>query len=323
LRILKGHAVASDDSEAESPTECSRCFWLHVLRRSYQRSSADNVGVLAAAVAYYAFLSLFPALIAAISMWGLLLDREAAVTQAQMLTRDLPAEAASLITDQLQTLAQQDAGGLGLGFGVTLLLALWSASGAVATLVKAIGIAYGEDDDRGFVKSRALSLTLTVGGIAFVIVSLGLVAALPPVVRLLDVGPVAGAVLLVVRWLFLLLLVTVALAVLYRMGPDRADARLRWFSPGAMVASVLWLLGSALFSVYVSDFGSYGDTYGPLAGVAILLLWLYLTALVVLLGAEINAETERQTGQDTTTGPASPRGSGGAYVADEKPSEVS
>jgi len=257
-------------------------------------------------------------MIALISVWGLVVGSDEASTQAEGLTEGLPAEASEIITTQMETVASQDSG-LGIALVVSVLLALWSASGGTANLVKAVNIAYDEEESRGFVKVRALALALTLGAIVFLILSVALVAVVPPVLEALGLGVVGTVLAQVARWVLLVALVAGALAVVYRFAPDRDDPKLRWASLGAVLATVLWVIGSIAFSLYVSNFGSYGETYGAIAGVAILMLWLYLTAYIILLGAEINAETEKQTARDTTKGPEQPMGSRDAVAADRQP----
>jgi membrane protein len=201
----------------------------------------------------------------------------------------------------------------------TLLVALWSASGGVGNLVTAINIAYDEDKKRGFVKDKLIAVSLTVGAIVFMLVVVFLVAGVPVAFELLGFGGPLRWLAEVVRWVLLAVLVMVALAVLYRVAPDRDAPKFRWTSSGAIVATVLWLLASAAFSLYVTLFGNYAKTYGALAGVVVLLLWMWITNYAVLLGAEINAETEEQTVKDSTRGPDRPLGQRGAVKADSLP----
>ncbi|MGE4006922.1 YihY/virulence factor BrkB family protein, partial [Pseudonocardia sp.] len=167
-----------------------------------------------------------------------------------------------------------------------------------------------------FLKLRGTALLLTLGAVVFVLVAVALVAAMPALFDALGLGGVGLVLAQVVRWVLLVALVVVALAVVYRVAPDRDAPRFRWVSVGAVVATVLWVVGSVVFSLYVDNFGSYNKTYGALAGVIVLLLWLYLTGYIVLLGAEVNAESERQTARDTTRGPEEPMGTRGAEAAD-------
>ncbi|MGJ7439459.1 YihY/virulence factor BrkB family protein [Aquipuribacter sp. MA13-6] len=302
--------------DATKPSEIPAAGWKQIVTRAFAEAKADNVPMLAGGVAFFAFLALFPAMIALISVWGLVVDDPSA--QAASLTEGMPAEASEIITTQMENVAGQDSG-LGVALVISVLLALWSASGGTANLVKAVNVAYDEEESRGFITIRLLALALTLGAILFLIVSVGLVAVVPPVLDGLGLGVVGTVLAQVARWVLLVALVAAALAVVYRFAPDRDDPKLRWASLGAVVATVLWVLGSIAFSLYVSNFGSYGETYGAIAGVAILMLWLFLTAYVVLLGAEINAEMEKQTTRDTTKGPEQPMGERDAVAADELP----
>jgi membrane protein len=196
---------------------------------------------------------------------------------------------------------------------------VWSASGGVGNLITAVNVAYDEAETRGFVKLRLTSLALTLGAIAFVLITFGLVAVVPAVLDALPLGVVGAVLAQVVRWLLLLGVMAGSLAVLYRVAPDRDAPRFRWVSLGSVVVTVVWALVSLLFSFYVNNFGSYDKTYGAIAGVIVLMLWLYLTCYLVLLGAEINAETEHQTAQDTTEGEPRPMGERGAEMADTLP----
>ena len=305
--------------QADTPREIPAAGWKQVVKRSFAESKADNVPMLAAGVAFFAFLSLFPAMIALITVWGLVQSPQQAAQQAESLTQGLPETASRLITRQLESIAADGSGALTFGLVVSLLLALWSASGGTANLIKAVNVAYDEDETRGFVKLRGLALLLTLGAIVFVIASVTLVAVVPPVLDALGLGIVGSILAQVARWVLLVALVAVALAVVYRFAPDRDDPKLSWASLGAVVATVVWIIGSIGFSIYVSRFGSYGETYGAIAGVAILMLWLFLTSYIILLGAEINAETERQTDRDTTVGEPQPKGSRDAEAADSTP----
>lgn len=306
--------------EAETPAEIPAAGWRQVVRRAWRETRADGIPLLAAGVAFYGFLALFPTLIAAVTLYGLIADPAQVEEQIRSLSEALPAESATLIGDQLREITRTSDRALGLGLAVSLFGALFSASGGVANLVKAINLAYDEEETRGFVKLRALALLLTLGTVVFMVVAVGLVAVLPVALDSLGLGGVGQAVAGVLRWVGLLVFMTGALSVLYRLAPDRNDPRFSWVTLGAAVATVLWLLGSAGFSLYVGNFGSYGKTYGTLAGVVVLMLWLFLTAFVVLFGAEINSEAEQQTAQDSTVGPPEPLGERRAVKADSIPS---
>lgn len=291
------------------------------MKRAWGEAKSDQLPLLAAGVAFYSFLAVFPAMIAAVMLYGLVRDPGDVQREVDDLSRALPSDAASVLTTQLEAITSTSSGSLGLGLLVSLILALWSASGGVGSIMSAVNIAYDEEETRGFVKRKLLSLGLTVAAIVFVIVTISLVAVAPALLdNLVDAGPVRWG-LEAARWVGLVVAMSIALAVLYKVAPDRDDAELRWVSVGAVVATVLWLVASVGFSLYVDNFGSYNKTYGALAGVVVLLLWLWLTMYVVLLGAEINAEAEQQTAADTTVGPDEPLGERGAVKADSVPDD--
>jgi membrane protein len=262
----------------------------------------DNVSLLAAGIAFYAMLAIFPAIIALVTIYGMVADPAQVESQVGEFAKSLPAGADQLITEQLKNVVNAGQQSLSIGLALSLLAVLWSVSSGVQGLVKALNVVYDERETRGFVKLRGLSLLLTLGAIVVAVVALILITVFPGVVDNLELGQAGKLAASVVRWVVLALLVLVA--------------RWRWVSGGAVVALVLWLLGSIGFSWYVDNFGKYNQTYGALAAVIILLLWLYLSAFAVLLGAELDAETERQTARDTTTGPERPLGERDAAVAD-------
>jgi membrane protein len=228
----------------------------------------------------------------------------------------LPPQAAEVLLTQLHDLASTDRTALGFGAIAGLLLALWSASAAVRTLMEALNVAYDEEESRGFIRFYGTALLLTLAGIVGVILAIGLVVALPAVLGLAGPSSVVDILLRIVRWPILALLAIVGFAVVYRYGPSRREPRWRWVSWGATVAVALWIVGSALFSLYVTRFGNYNETYGAAGAVVILLMWFLLSSYAILIGAEINAATERQTRKDTTAGGDKPMGARGAYTAD-------
>lgn len=301
---------------ADSPTEVSATGWKQILKRVIGQIREDNVGLMAGGVAYYAMLSLFPALAAIVMIYGLVADPQQVSETMGSVLEALPRSAAGLVEGQLQDVASTSSGALGIGVVITILTSLWSASAGMKGLIGGINSAYDERESRSFVPLRGLALGLTLGAIVGLLVAIALIAVLPNILEALGLDALQPLVTWG-RWPLLALLVVGALAVLYKVAPDRDDAELEWVSPGSIAATVLWLLGSAAFSIYVSNFGSYDQTYGALGGVIVLLLWLFLTGFVVLLGAELNAEAERQTAADTTVGATEPMGQRDADAADE------
>ncbi|HET7477478.1 MAG TPA: YihY/virulence factor BrkB family protein [Dermatophilaceae bacterium] len=308
-------------ADAETPAQIPARGWLQILRRSWKEAGKDQVPLLAAGVAFYGFLSIFPAMVALILSYAMVADPSTLSAQVASMTEALPADARQLIISQLQALATSQGRTVGLGAAVAILLALWSAAGGIGNLMTAINAAYDEEETRGFVRRKAMALLFTLAAIVFMLVVLVLVAAVPALLDQVD-SALVRFLLQVLRWALLAGAVTVALAVLYRYSPSRDEPKLRWVSVGAVTATVLWLVASAGFSLYVSYFGNYAKTYGALASVVVLLFWLWITAYAVLLGAEMNAESEEQTVADTTKGPPQPIGSRGAVKADSTPGDT-
>jgi membrane protein len=303
---------------ADKPTEIPKRGWLQIVKRGWAEAKADQVPLLGAGVAFYGFLALFPALIALVLIYGLVADPAQIASQIGQLTAALPDEVSKIITDQLQLLSTQQTKA-GIGAVLAIALALWAASGGMSNLMTAISTAYDEEEKRSFVKKRLLALALTLGAIVFLIVMLSLVAVFPVLADMIDSG-VVRVLLQIVRWALIAVLVSLALAVLYRVAPDRDAPKVRWVSVGAVAATVLWLLASVGFSLYVANFSSYAKTYGAIAGIVVTLMWLWITSYAILLGAEVNAESEQQTVQDTTKGPEAPLGQRDAVKADSLPS---
>ncbi|SDF53427.1 membrane protein [Blastococcus aurantiacus] len=304
---------------AHSPTHIPWAGWKQIVKRSWAEHNADNMPIIAGGVAFFGFLAIFPALIASISIYGLVASPETVTEQVESFSSQLPDEAATLIGEQLTSITENSGSALTFGLITSILAALWSASGGVGNLVTAVNLAYDEVETRGFVKRKLLSLGLTLGAVVFVLVALTLVAVVPAVLEDLPLGVVGTVLAQVARWGLLFVVFAGSLAVLYRLAPDRDAPQMRWVSLGSLVVTLVWAAVSVGFSIYVNNFGSYDKTYGAIAGVIVLMLWLYLTCYLVLLGAEINAETEHQTAVDTTDGDPAPMGARGAVVADTLP----
>jgi len=269
--------------------------WRDIARRVKSQIKEDKLSIIAAAVAFYGLLSVFPGLVALVGIYGLLADPAQIEQHVGALSAMLPPQAAEVLLTQLHDLASTDRTALGLGAIAGTVLALWSASGAVRTLMEALNVAYGEEEDRGFFRFYGTAIVLTLGGILGVVLAIGLVVGLPAALGLLGLNWLVDIVVRVVRWPVLAALAIVAFAVLYRYGPSRTPARWRWVSWGAAIAVALWLIGSALFSLYVTRFGNYNETYGAAGAVVILLMWFLLSSYAILIGAEIDAEMERKT----------------------------
>lgn len=295
---------------ADGPTEMPPKGWLAVLKRSAQQVKEDDVQMLAAAVAFYLFLSLIPALTAAISLYGLVSDPSEVQRQLEEVTTGLPDAAATLITEEAQSIAAAESSALSIGLAVSVILAIYSASKGTQALIKALNIAYEEEETRGFLKLKAVSVALTFG---IILVAVGGVAALVAVGQVAE-GLGGATFVTALRWPGLGAILVLVLAVLYRFSPDRDAPKWRWTSPGAVLGAVLLAVASLAFSFYTATFGE--EAAGLLAAVGVLLLWLFLCAFAILFGAEVDSELERQTARDTTKGPARPMGRRDALVAD-------
>lgn len=307
------HRGRHADRASEIPAE----GWKDIGVRVMKEFKDDNVPLLSAGVAFYALLSLFPAMVAVVSIYGLAADPSEVSRQLESLTDAMPADAANLLIDQARTIAGTSGGKLGVSAAVGIVTALWSASSGMKWLLTALSLTYDEPEDRKFVKLRGTALLLTVGAALALVVSVAVIAAAPALAEAAGLGPIGTTVFTVLRWPFLTALVVAGLAVVYRYGPNRDAAKWRWVSWGSGVAAVIWLVASGGFALYTAVAGKFAATYGSVAGVVVTMLWLYLTVLSILLGAEINAEMEHQTANDTTVGRPRPLGARGATVADE------
>lgn len=301
---------------AEHPGEIPPRGWKDILWRAWVEIADQNLVLIAGGVTYAVLLALFPGLAALVSLYGLAFDTAQIEKQVAALSGVLPAQTQELLSAELHSLVESSSGALGFAVIVGLLLAFWSASRGMSGLITAINIAYEEKESRSFFRFNLLALALTLGLVIGGVLAIALIAVLPAVVQLLAVGSSTKWLLLLVKWPLLIVLVMLGLAVLYRFGPNRDKPQWRWVSPGAITATVLWIVASIGFTVYVANFNSYDKTYGSLGGVIILLTWLYLSALTVLLGAVINAQSERQIRMDSTEGPPRAMGRRGAHAAD-------
>jgi membrane protein len=300
--------------QADVPQQIPPRGWLDIAKRTGKEVKQDQVPLLSAGVAYYTLLSLFPAAIAAVSIYGLVANPDTVRNQIDKLTEMLSPSTADLVGEQIKQVTSGAGGALGLATVIGILTALWSASSGMKALITGVNLAYDETETRKFVKLRGLALLLTLGAMVLLGVALALIVGFPAVA---DGWPTplawtAG----ILRWVLLAALLVAALAVLYRYAPNRDEPRWTWVSWGSGIATLLWILASVGFSIYANSFGNYNKTYGALAGVIILMFWLFLTAFVVLVGAELNTEMELQTVKDTTKGPQQPMGERGGHAAD-------
>lgn len=314
-----GH-TRGEAEPAVRPAQLTAQGWRRLLRRAMSHAVEARLPLLSAGVAFFAVLSVAPVLVTALSVYGALNTPAQALSQLSRVARTLPPELQSLVADQLTSITTASTQVLTVRGLIGLALALWTATTAMAGLIDALNVAYHESETRSFLRRTLLGLGLVLGGALL----LGAVIALAGVLsRAMTGAPeVVRAAAAVAAWLALAALMIVVLAVLYRFAPDRRDPRWRWTTWGSTGATVLWAAASAALFAYVANLGTYESTYGSLAGVAISMFWLWLTVLLILLGAAVNGESERQTLRDSTKGPERPLGQRGAVVADSTPSRL-
>ncbi len=284
----------SESETRSGPWQRLRGRWLEIAKATWRGAGDDHVSLIAAGVAFYAFAAIVPMLAAVVLSYGLIADAHTVAEDIRSLATALPPSAAGIIGDQLERVVSTSQHSKGLGLALALLIALYGATKATAAMTIALNVAFGVDEQRGFIMLRVAALAMVVGGVILALSAMATTAVLSFLTSWLPWTPVA--VLIAIRlggYLLLALLAITGAAVLYRFAPNRQDARWIWLSPGAVLATLLWLGATGLFGVYVGNFGSYGATYGSLSAVIVLLTWLWLTAYVFLLGGELNAALDR------------------------------
>jgi len=302
--------------QATAPWQIPWAGWKDILWRTYEQISEDRLLAVAAGVVFYGLLALFPAVTALVSLYGLF-AKTSTISEHVALLRDfVPAGGVDIIQDQVNRIAEKGDAKLSLTFAFGLGLALWSANAGMKAVMDALNVAYNEKEKRGFIKLNLVSLALTVGAILALLIALGAIVVLPLVLSFLGLGGWTETLLRLVRWPVLIGVVIFGLAVLYRFGPSREAPRWEWLSVGSVAAAVAWLVGSALLSWYLANFAHYDATYGSLGAAIGMMIWMWMSAIVILLGAELNSEIEHQTARDSTTGEERPLGQRGAAMAD-------
>ena len=308
---------AADDGRgrsAKKPSDIPARGWKDILLRVYRGISDDRILANAAAVTFYALLALFPAVAALVSIYGLFADPASIQQQLNSVSGVLPGGAVDVIRDQLNRLTTQPRGTLGISFFVGLVISLWSANGGIKAMFDALNVVYEEREERSFVKLNAITLAFTVAMIAFVVVAMACIVALP--VALAYLPGFIGLVLNIIRWPVMLALIALALAFIYRYGPSREEPKWRWLTWGSAFAALAWLGFSAIFSFYAANFGTFNKTYGSLGAVIGFMTWMWLSVAVILIGGKLNAEMEHQTARDSTQGAPKPMGARRAKMAD-------
>jgi membrane protein len=301
---------------AESPGDIPTRGWRDIGMRVLHNLGRDNTSLIAAGIGLNALLAVLPGLAVIVSVYGMFASPQDVVDDLRPFLGVLPADAARVLTYELQSLAAPANRTLGFGALFSAIVALWNSRRGMSALLTATNIAYKEKERRGLLRKTAISFAFILGSMLIFTLMLSFGVAVPLLMQHFPLGRAATVVVLVSRWLVLLVFAVLAFSLAYRFAPDRQPPKWRWVTWGSAIAALVWILGSLAFSAYVQNFGHYGQTYGALGGVIMLLMWFYLMGFTIVLGAEINAEIEHQTAVDTTQGPPEPMGRRGAYVAD-------
>ncbi len=315
-RVLTSPHARALGRLARSPIEIPWRGWRAVIRRTFWEMLTDRVSLTAAGCAFYGTLALFPAMSMLISLYGLLYDPATVEPQLALMRDLLPPAAYGLIHDRVHMLVTRPPSTLGLGLLISTSVALWSCASGIKSLIIALNLAYGERERRSFLRYQAVAFSITILAILSATIGLALLVGMPAMLDFLGFPSTQTFWLRLASFMLLVVSLLVGLSLLYRFGPCRPSPKWQWVTPGSMVATVLWIAASAVFSWYVGRFSTYDATYGPLGTVVAFMMWLYVTVYVVLLGAELNSELEMQTAMDTITGAPKPFGQRGAYVAD-------
>ncbi|MCV6824850.1 MULTISPECIES: YihY/virulence factor BrkB family protein [Halocynthiibacter] len=301
--------------DAANPTEFPRAGWMDIGSRIVKSFGSDRISLISAGVAFFGLLALFPAFTALLAVGGLVLDTSVIVEQLDASEGVVPPDVVEILRNQAQSVTL--AGGLELTLLLSVLLAIWSASRGVATLCDGLNVVYKEEEKRSFFLRSAVSVGLTLIIMVGVLAAVLAIVALPVLLSFAALTPIAEVATQLLTWVLLAALIIASISLIYRLGPARSNARWSWISPGAIVAWLLWLIASIGFTIYVQNFASYNESFGAIGGVIVLMMWLWISAMAILIGGKVNAEMEHQTREDTTTGPEKPMGSRGAVVADE------
>jgi membrane protein len=301
---------------ARSPLDIPWVGWKDILWRTYREIQDDRVLAIAAGVVFYSLLALFPAVTAGVSIYALFADAGTIASHIAELSALLPGGAIEIVSEQVKRIVQRGSEELTLGFVIGLGVAVWSANAGMKAIFDALNVIYDEDEKRGFIKLNLVSLLFTLGAIGTVLAMFASVAVVPFALKYLGLESATRFVVDYGRWPAMFVGGIVALSALYRFGPSRAPAQWRWLSVGSIFAAASWMLSSLAFSWYVANFGTYNATYGTLGAAIGMMMWMWLSIIVVLAGAELDAEIEHQTARDTTTGAERPLGARGATMAD-------
>jgi membrane protein len=301
---------------AAHPLQIPWLGWKDILWRTYREMQTDRLFSIAAGVTFFVLLAIFPAITALVSAYGLFFNATTITENFSLLVDILPGNVLDLMREQAGRIAANGGGALGIGVIAGIVAALWSTMSGVKAVIDALNVTYEEQESRSLIKLNLVALALTLAGFAAFLLVVGAVVVLPLVLSFVGLGGVTATLAWIVRWPALFVLLLVGLSVLYRYAPDRKRARWQWVSVGSVFATVAWIAASFVFSWFLAHFANYNATYGSLGAAVGLMMWLWISATVVLLGAELNAEIEHQTARDSTVGGEKPLGARGAVMAD-------
>lgn len=302
--------------DADSPSAIPARGLKDVAIRIYGRLMRERVTLTAAGVAFYLLLALFPGLAAMVSLYGLVSDPTSIAGQMRFFSGLLPGDALDLVLGQLEALSKQNNSTLSIGFLIGLGIALWSAHNGVVALFEAMNLAYSEEETRSFLHITLLSTAFTLCGLIVAAVLATALGVLPAVMAVVFIPDRVELLMKVIRWPIMLALIWGGTVLIYRYGPSRADAKLRWLGPGTLFSTGSWLVASLGYSYYLENFADLNATYGTLGTFIGFMLWTWISTVILIVGAIINAELEHQTACDSTTGPSKPMGERGAEMAD-------
>jgi membrane protein len=298
------HRSGGDRHGPDGPTDIGPAGWMDALWGTYQATNQDRIFLVAAGITFYGLLALFPALTALVSIAGFFVDPNRAVEQLQSFSSFLPEGAVGIIGGQMERIASQSKNSLSIAFLVGLAIALWTANNGIKAIFDGLNVVYDEREDRSFVRLTLVSFLFTLGAIATIILALGAIVVVPVILAFLGLEGVTGTLIDLGRWPLLVALIVVGIGLLYRFGPSRRPPRWRWISAGSLLAALIWVGASALFSWYVANFNSYNETYGSLGAVIAFMVWMWISTSIVLLGAEFNATLENRAAGDTAESPS-------------------
>lgn len=313
---MRNDTEADRGRDAEAPQEIPAKGLRDVFWRVIKAVMADRVTLIAAGVTYFMLLSLFPALGALVALYGFVADPTAIMAHISFLAGVFPPGSFDLILNQITSLTQQATSTRSLAFFGGLLVAIWSANSGMKALFDAMNVAYRENEKRSLVRLNLLSLGFTFCALVVAIILIAAIGIVPAVLKYLWLDDWQELLARLARWPFIILIFGCGISMIYRYGPSREEAKIKWLSWGVVFSTLLWLLASVLFSFYLENFANYNATYGTLGALIGLMVWVWISVIILIVGAEINAELEHQTRKDSTTGAPKPMGERGAFVAD-------